>query len=173
MVNLLTCTGPFFGDKCPRNGKTSKNGQTDPEMPDWPFIGDEQINPAYIFRKTSPHAYAWPRDYTFSEMHCRNSDYRVTFCKAVPGGADILPDSADGNGDGSGGLLSIGLGFLIFGIIAAVILMIVGVLYYKRKYCSRGDAVKIHFGKTGDNSDASEDVELMKVVRESLRKQQN
>eukprot|EP01084_Bolivina_argentea_P200577 342983_1 len=68
---------------CPNNGLKKENDGTDFHMPLWPLLQDpsgQYINPAYIYRDTSPNAYSWQFDDISATFQCNNADYQIIFC---------------------------------------------------------------------------------------------
>ena len=68
----------YMDRTCPNNGLISSNGDNDINMPNWPLL--DGINPAYIYKSTSPNAYTWQFNDFQSTFKCRNADYKITYC---------------------------------------------------------------------------------------------
>ena len=71
--------------QCPSNWYQQKTDKKkDPNMPVWPLLNvtatRATVNPAYIYKKTSPNAYSWQFNDATSTFECRNANYKVTFC---------------------------------------------------------------------------------------------
>merc|ERR1712130_830189 len=112
-------------------GLTTKDGNTSFSMPLWPLLEDPQhtlINPAYIYRDTSPNAYSWQFDDISATFQCRNADYKIIFCEG-----DIVstptPTSNEGekNESDAEGLY---IGVIVGLLLVIVILIGVGIMYY-------------------------------------------
>eukprot|EP00484_Ammonia_sp_Unknown_P021860 CAMPEP_0197029536 /NCGR_PEP_ID=MMETSP1384-20130603/8959_1 /TAXON_ID=29189 /ORGANISM="Ammonia sp." /LENGTH=543 /DNA_ID=CAMNT_0042458723 /DNA_START=39 /DNA_END=1670 /DNA_ORIENTATION=+ len=69
--------------ECINNGYANDSSTAvSAELPMWPLlpVNDMKINPAYIYKETSPNAYSWQYNDQSSTFQCRNADYKIVFC---------------------------------------------------------------------------------------------